>query len=292
MAGNPSQGSQCQLGIDDSTVDANTPGFEFVSFGLKKTDTQVDGNGIRGTRSRHSSRSRIVSRVVNGPIVMNPTPTELDALLPWILGGTTSGGVTAVAETLPTRNVAIKRVRKMATFDGCVIASAVLAITAGQPVQLTLNVEGKDETEANVSGWPAITFHTDNMFVPDDVTLTIDGTEHKFSALTLTLDNMLQTDRFLNDLTRDKITPQDRSVTADLTVPYDDVSDVLYGIAIAGVAASIVLAQGGVTYTIDLANVKAAAVGPEIGGKSEIPLGLQLRSFYDGTNREIKVTKT
>ena len=292
MAGNPSQGSQCQLGIDDSTVDSNTPGFEFVSFGLKRTDTQVDGNGIRGTRSQHSSRSRIVSRVVNGAIVMNPTPTELDALLPWILGGTTSGGVTAVAETLPTRNVAIKRVRKMATFDGCVIASAVLSITAGQPVQLTLNVEGKDETEANVSGWPAITFPTDNMFVPDDVTLTIDGTEHKFSALTLTLDNMLQTDRFLNDLTRDKITPQSRSVTADLTVPYDDVSDVLYGIAIAGVAASLVLAQGGVTYTVDFANVKAAAIGPEISGKNEIPLGLQLRSFFDGTDREITVTKT
>lgn len=292
MSGNPSQGSQCQLGIDDSTVDSNTPGFEFVSFGLRKTDTHADGNGVRGTRSRHSSRSRIVSRAVAGPIVMHPTPTELDLLWPWILGGATSGGVTAVAETLPTRNVAINRVRKMATFDGCKIASAVLAITAGQPLQLTLNIEGKDETEASVGSWPAITFPTDNILVPDDVALTIDGTEHKFSQLSLTIDNMLQTDRFLNDLTRDKITPQDRNVTADLTLPYDDVNDVLYGIDIDGVAGSLVIANGSVTYTIAFANLKAAAIGPEISGKVEIPLGVQLRSYFDGTDREIKVTKT
>ena len=293
MPGTPSQGSQTQLAIDSSAIVGGTPpGFEFLSFGLKRQDTQTDSQGIRGTRSRLSQRTRITQRACSGAIVMNPTPTELDLLWPWILGGSTSGGVTGVGETLSDRYIGIKRVRKMATFSECKVASFVLSGQQGQPIQTTLNVEAQDETEANVASWPSITYPTDNMFVFSDLALTIDSTTHYFSQLTLTIDNVLQADRYLNSLTRDKITPQDRAVTIDLGLPYDDVSDVLYGLDPDGVAASLVMSDGTTTYTFAFGNVKAAAVGPEIAGKSEILLPLQLRCFYDGTDREIKVTKS
>ena len=165
MTGTPSQGLQAQLAIAATTIDNTAPGFEFVRFGLKRTDTHIEGNGIRGTRSRHSSRVKVGQTVVSGPVVMNPSPTEIDLLLPWILGGTTSGGVTAVAETLPTRVVGIKRVRKMATFSGVRVGRAVLEGSQGQPVSLTLDLEGTSETEAAVGNWPTITFPSDNMFV-------------------------------------------------------------------------------------------------------------------------------
>lgn len=292
MTGTPSQGSQAQLAIAATTIDNTAPGFEFVRFGLKRTDTHIEGNGIRGTRSRHSSRVKVGQTVVSGPVVMNPSPTEIDLLLPWILGGTTSGGVTAVAETLPTRVVGIKRVRKMATFSGVRVGRAVLEGSQGQPVSLTLDLEGTSETEAAVGNWPTITFPSDNMFVFAELAMTIDGAVRHFSQFSLTIDNVLQADRFLNSLTRDKIEAQDRIVTLDLALPYDDENEDLYDIPVAGVAASLVLSDGTTTYTIDFANVKAAAVGPEIGGKSEILLPTQFRSYFDGTDREILVTKS
>lgn len=293
MSGTPSRSHAAQLAIDSAALSGTSPGFEFVSCGLKRTDTFVQGEGIRGTRSRHSSRVRLAQKQIGGPIVMNPTPTELDLLWPWILGGTTSSGVTAVAETLPTRNVGVLKVQRMFTYDGCVVSRAVLSGQAGQPVQLTLEVEGTDEVDAAAGSWPAITYPTDNMFVFADLDLTINSVAYYFGQFTLTIDNVVQADRYLNNLTRDKLTPLDRVVTLELQLPYDTINKDLYALAIAGFDAELAMSDGTTTYTFAFANVKAPAVGPDIQSRaSEIGFGLTLQSFFDGTDREIKVTKS
>ena len=82
--GVPSIGHQAALGMGDaSPVDE---GYEFISCDIAKQATHIETEGIRGTRSRISETVVEGTYTVGGSIEMAPTPTDLDNLLPRILG--------------------------------------------------------------------------------------------------------------------------------------------------------------------------------------------------------------
>lgn len=288
----PAQGSQAQLAIDASSPSGTSPTFEFVSSTLKRTDEHAYGRGIRGTRSRHKSRARIVKSRVSGDLTMEPSATEIDLLLPWILGGTTSAGVTALAETIPTRYVEIDKVTKVFTYAGCVCGRATLTANSGTPIQWAMSVDGQSETEGNAGSFQGAALPTDNFFVTSDVVFKWGGTSYNFGSLALEIDNVIDAERFLNSTTRGQIVPQDRAVTINLTQPYTSTNEALYDLAIAGAAVQIVITDGTTTYTIDADNAKVAAVGHDVGGKTEIMQGLTIHLFDGGTDGELKFTKS
>lgn len=294
MTDTPAQGSQSQLAFDASTFDASSEQFEFVSENLRMIQTHVESAGIRGTRSRFEDRVRIASERISGSIVMNPTAAELDLIWPRALGGTTSAGVTALAETLPTFNVMVDRVSKVFTYDSCRVAAMILSGSAGQPITLTLEIEGETETVGNAGTFPSITagIDTGNMFIFSDCTLTLASSARKFSSFTLRLDNVLDTERFNNSITRAEIAAQDRRVTLEVDVPYTSDNTDLYDQAIAGAAGSLAISDGTDTYTFDFGNCKVPAESPVVGGRSEIQLPLRVNCYRDGATNELKVTKT
>lgn len=295
MADTPSIGALAKLAIDVATpFDVSSEAFEFVREDIKLIKTHVESQGIRGTRSRRKERVKIGTEDVRGPIVMNPSVTEIDLLLPRILGGATSGGVTDVADALIEFQVMVDRVAKVHSFTGCSVASAQFRGVKGQPIELTINIEGEDGTIGAAGGFPAITIDTDaTFFIFSEATLTLTGTSRLIEEFTLTIDNGLRADRRFNSINRVNMSALDRRVTLGCTVPYTPDNTDLEDVAIAGGAGILVLTDGSTTYTVDFANVKSETETPSVAGRDEIMLPLQrLTAYADATNSECKFTKT
>ena len=99
--GVPSQGALAKAAYDSVTpIDTGSTGFEFLVFGVKETKEHLQTNGIRGTRSRSKERNVEGLKRVGGPLVINPSPLDLDFFLPRILGSLESADSFTVAETL------------------------------------------------------------------------------------------------------------------------------------------------------------------------------------------------
>lgn len=295
----PAQGALTKVGFDvDSTTvggfDASSRGIEAISCSVRQIETRLHSNGIRGTRSRHHIRNRVVSQRVTGSFVCNPTATELDWLLPYILGGSTVGGVTDVANALSSFSMLVDKGSKRFVYTGCKIGRAVLSGSQGNPVSLTLDIEGVAEAAGSDTAFPAaVPFVTDeSFFVLADCAFTWISVARQFSQFELTLDNMLDADRFHNNLTRAQIVGQDRAVQLTLDVPYTSDNVDAYAVAVAGSAGTLVIADGSDTYTIAFGNLKANNEGPEVDGKTEIRLPLRLDAFATDSASECKFTKT
>lgn len=289
----PARGALSQMAMDASSLGIGSTHMEFLSCGLKGTNTHAYSSGIRGERSRHKSRARIVATDVRGPIVLQPSATEIDFLLPYILGGTTAAGVTDVADTLPEFIVGVDKVSEVFTYSGCRVGRCVIQGNAGQPLTWTLDISAESESAGAAGSFPAITLNTDNFFVFSDLTLTLESSARKFRSFTLTIDNLLDDERRNNALSPTEISAQDRAVQLTVDAPYTSDNTDLHGAAIAGAAGSLVFTDGTDTYTVDFGNCKIPEDGPTVDGKSEIQLPLTVDCLKSGTSdSEIKFTKT
>lgn len=290
----PSMGHLAKLIMGTATPisGGNGQAFEYQSVGLKQVEEQVHSAGVRGSRSRRKERVRTVRKSVSGPIVMHPSATELDWLLPKFLGGTTGGGVTDIADTLPEVYIQLDRVAKVHEYVKCVCGQAVIQGASGQPIVLTTEWEGETETETNAGTLPSLTLPTDGMFVFSDITLTLEGNARTVDDFTLTINNMLLTDLYRNSLSRVEIPPSGREVTLAVTLPYDTDNTDLYNAAIAGAAGILAMNDGNDTYTVNIANCKIPSNAPDVPAEGEIPLSILANCFADGSNSECKWTKT
>lgn len=290
----PARSALAQLCMDAAApIDVSSEPFYFVSSGIRKRNTHAYSTGITGSRSRRSHRARIVQTYVGGPLILEPSPTEIDLMLPRILGGTTGGGVTDVADTLPEFLIAIDKVTKVMTYSGCRVARAVIQGSQNQAMRWSLDIEAETQSTGNAGTFPALTLPTDNFFVFSDLTLTLESVSRKFRDFTLTIDNLLDADRWHNSLTRAEIAAQDRLVQLSVNLPYTSDNEDLFDAAIAGAAGQLVMTDGTTTYTIDIANAKVPTEGPEVPGRGqEIRMPLVVDCFHDGTDSECKWTKS
>ena len=291
--GTPAQGALAKLAMDSVLpFDTSSEPFEFLSESVRMVQSHVNTQGVRGTRSRFAHRTRIASEQITGSITMQPSVAEIDRLLPRILGGATAGGITALAETVPEFQLMVDRITKVFTYAGCRIGRCVISGSAGQPIQFVLDIEGETESVGNAGTFPAITIDTQQMFVFSDLALTLDGTAREVQSFALTIDNMLQSDRYMNSVTRSEIPAMDRAISLECVVPYTTDEDDLYDLAVAGIDGSLVLADGTTTYTVDFGNLKAPANSPVVTGKTEITLSLAFDVYKTGTTNEVIFTKT
>ena len=284
------QSYAAQLGISASGPVSDR--FEVVSASLQKTSQLVQSEGARGSRSRYKFRVRKQLERCSGNLVMEPSVTEIDKILPWFTGGTTTLGVTDVGNTLATRVVSIDRVTKVSTYAGCVVSRCTIEGNRGAAVRWTLDVEGTTETEGAAGSFPSLSLDTDNFFVFSDCSFSLGGTTRKPESFRLVVDNVLDTERFLNSLTREEIPSKDRRVTLEATFPYNSDHSDLYDVAIAGIAGSLVITDGSTTYTIAMANIKTGAQPREIPVRDEIKLVCNFQAFADASASEFKVTKS
>ncbi len=286
-----SQGSQTQLAMDTALpFDGSSEAYEFLSENLQKVQEHVNTGGLRGTRSHQAERIRPGNERIGGPIVMNPTPEELDNLFPRILGAVESSSDNfQLAETIPAFEIMIDRVAKVFTYSTCVVSRAVFSATQGQPLNLSLEIEAGSEAVSAAGGFPAITPSNTAPYIIGDGVLTIGGIGYTFSQVTLTIDNVVDADRFLNSTTRLEIPATDRIITLSATLPYTSTEVGLYDLAIGGLGASLAWTNGGYSTTFTFPRLQIPAESPVVGGKGEIPLVINTVARQEGTNNELEV---
>lgn len=272
--------------------DTSSIPIELVSSTLKQTASLIQSDGIRGTRSRYGDRVAQGQKSVAGDLVMNPTPVELDTLLPYILGAAESTDVFAVADTLPSFFVMLDRVQKLHTYAGLVVSRAVFDFTANQLVRLTLSLVGTTETEANAGGFPSLTIDTGEAYVMHQGVLTYDSVAREFNSARLTIDNSPLV-LFRNNQEASAITPGDRIVTLDVELPYDSANQDIYTEQEAGTWANgtLVLTNGNQSLTFTLNSLRAEPGTSDIQARGqELVMPLSFRAYMTGSTREISVT--
>lgn len=289
----PSMVWATQAALDSALpFDTSSIPLEFLSSTLKQTASLIQSEGIRGTRSRNGARVKQGQKTVAGDIAMNPTPVELDTLLPYILGANESTDVFAVADTLPSFYLMLDRVAKLHTYAGLVVARAVFEFTAQQLVKLTLSLVGTTETEANAGGFPSLTINSGEAYVLHQGVLTLQGSTRQFNNARLTIDNAPLV-LFRNAQEAAAITPSDRIVTLDVEVPYDTTNADIYTNEEAGTFASgsLVMTNGNQSLTFTLNSLRSEPGTPDVQSRNgELVLPLSFRAYMTSSTREISVT--
>lgn len=265
-----------------SGVGTNTVRVNLDSSTLRAQHQLIRAQGNRGRRSRDLSRVRTGNRRVTGNVVSTPSDTELDYWLPWAMGGS----LTEIGNTLAKRYIGFDKVAEMFTYSGCVVSRLNLSAQVGQPVVLTADIEGTDE--ADLATWPAddpgLDVAGESFFILSDLTLTVAGTARQVPGFSLTLDNFLDSERFMNAATREHIPSQDCQISLEVEMPYNADNTGLYTITDEGVAGSMALSDGTDTYTITFGKLVAEQDGASVEERQEIRLPLTLEALRDGVN--------
>lgn len=297
MADTPSIGSLAKLAMDTILpFDTSSTPFEFIREDLVSSKTHIESNGIRGTRSRFSKRVKVAAEDISGSILMNPSVTEIDSLMPKVMGsGSTFGTPSTGVEVLPTFQIMIDRIANTHTYVECVVSSCTIRGVKGQPLEFTLNIEA--ETSVSGETFPAITIDSDaSFFIFSECALTLAGSSRLIEEFTLTIDNVVRTDRRFNSLTRVNMPALDRIVSLGCTVPYTPDNAALEDQAVAGAAGSLVLTDtesSPTTYTFTFANVKSESEHPSVTGREEISLPLQrMRCYATASAKEMTFAKS
>lgn len=284
-------GTLGQLGIDDSG--AATIRFNYESEALVANEEFVDGNGIRGTRSRFIDRLRGGLIRVGGPIVLQPNAVELSNLLEWICGASPSGSGTvtyALSDTLPSRDVTIDRVVKVHTFTGCKVDKATFEATEGRPLKVTLDLIGQTETIGNAGTFPTLSIDTaTGPFMMQDLVLTLNSLAVTCKTYKLVIDNMIDKERYFNSRTLSTVETLDRVVTLETMVPYGD-WQALYNVGPAGFAASAVFTNGGAAFSMSMVKVAMPRQLNGTEGRKEIMLPLTGNAWKSGSTMEVVTT--
>jgi len=281
-----SQGFKSQLGID--TVSPVTRGYEFESCQITKAGTIIDSSGIRGSRSHHSERTREGNYTISGLIELYPSPADLSHLLPLVLGGTPEGTTYPLADSLAAFYVTVDKVAQVFAYAGCKVNKATFSGAQGQPMKLALEITGQTETTGAAGSFPTVTLDNSAPLIFSDTTLTLVGAARQVKQWTVTIDNSLEV-RFANSTNATAITAKDRQVTLQCQNPFTSAEIDLYGQALGGAAASLVLANGGSSLAFNFATLQFPDHGPVVPGREEITLSLNGVARKQGATDELSV---
>lgn len=247
------------------------------STSLRGQHQLISAHGNRGRRGRDLSRVRRGNRRGLGNVVSTPSDTELDFILPMAMGG----ALTDIGNTLPKFFVGVDKVADMFKYTGVVVSRLNLSAQIGQPVVMTIDLEATDEED--LATWPetdpGLDVSGEGFFILSDLVLTIGGTAREVPGFSLTIDNMLDTERFMNAKTREHIPSQDCMITLEIQVPYNSDNTDLYTIADAGVAGSLVLNNTVDIYTMTFGRLVAEQEGPSVETRQELQLPLTLEAL-------------
>lgn len=264
MAG--AYGTLFQVGIGASDP-VDLP-LECTQESIALRENFIDTSGMRGTRAHASERVRRGTRNVSGTLTLTPTPLELDYLLPWIAGGTKSGNIIALAETVPNRYITIDRDEKVVTYSECKVDSASFRASVGGPLEVVVSILGKDETIANAGTFPAIsTDITGGPYVLSDLALTIASTTYQCTSIEVVHNNAIEQQYFNSEtVTRSQAT--DRVIGCTITLPYGDAL-ALHGSALAGVAVVATFTNSTRSFQMSMAAVQAPRNSAVNNGRGE-----------------------
>jgi hypothetical protein len=221
---------------------------------------------------------------------------ELSQLLPWIMYGTPSGTAPVtypLADLAPQpRFVTIDRGPKVATYSGCQVNRATIRGSQGEPLDITLDVIGQDETLAASGSFPALTLDTTTgPFIFTDLSLSINAATYNARDVEIIIDNVIDAGRFFNSQTLVSAIAMDRHVSFTCHLPYGDASAV-YGLGQGGTAVTATFTGGGTSVlTLNMGKVAFPRKSPSYAaGRAEEMIPMQGIAYAQGATRELVTT--
>lgn len=290
-----SQGAQSALYVEPGaaahTFDSSSERYEILSESLVKRGTIIDTNGIRGTRSHASARTRAGIYEVGGTIVMPVSPLMLDLWLPRILGANESTDTFALAETLQPFGVLVNRVGGLFEYTDCYVGRATFRGQQGSGITLELDIRGATEVTGTAAPSVALSHASNNApYQFYEAVFNLFGGARVTTEWELVIDNMLDV-RFANSQSATNIQPSDRIITQRTRHPFTSTEmSALYGLAAAGATGSTVITMGGMSTTFTFAILQSPDNSPSIQGKTEIPLAIECVARETSGTKELVVT--
>ncbi len=299
-----SMGHQTKLATISESTYGTPPGavnepFVFVSESIMKRGVIVERSGLRGTRSHVANDTRVGPYTVGGMLVLEPTAGDLAIWLPRILGGTPSGSPPTypLAETLPSFTMAIDRVAKVFTYAGCKVNRAVLSGTQGGLLRLALDVVAQSETVGAAGSFPSLSPSVTQPYIFSDLALTLAATSREVRQFSLTIDNALVTDRFMNSVTIVNAPEGDRTIALNTMHAWAPANTDLYAQALAGAAGALTLTNAlggsppaGYQTIFNFATLQSPDRSPSVAGRQEVFLNLEMLARKVGGTAELEVT--
>lgn len=257
----------------------------------------VDGNAINGVLDHNIELMRDGAKRVRGPVNMIPNAYEFQQLLQWILGGTPSGSGTVTypltqTNNLPEKFVSVDRVIKVFNYTGAKVNRATFRATQNGPLELSLDLIGKTTASEGAAGsFPSLTLNIANgPFLFRDLAMTVAGTTVKAKEISLTIDNMLNADRFFNQQTLESIDQEDRRITLETSLPYGDYHALKAGFTAAGTAVVATFTNGGAALSFSMVKVAIPYTDPGTPGKTELMLPVSGDACSSGTTAALVTT--
>ena len=268
--------------------------FEFKGETIRMVQEHAGGGGNRGTRSQHGGRNRVVSERVTGGWTMEPTPTELQSILEIALGLAPVGNVYGLDELLPKFGLLVDKVASRYLYNGCLVNK--ITFSAQQKSNLTCAIEIEGDTElpepAAFSTFNVPQIVDEQPYILADSTLVLDGREVSFKSFTITVDNVLDVDRFLNSLGRECIPATDRVVTASFEIPFTEANTVLHDLPAIGIPGTLSFGRGTSSTVFNFPRLQVPADTPAGSSRGdELMLDLEFQARYDvNPNDEMTIT--
>jgi len=288
----PVLGYASQLGVDSQNP--VTKRFDFLSEDFVLAEVIADLNGLRGTRDRAKERTRAGTRVARGNIVMEPTAVEWSNLLQWILGGTPTGSGTVtypIADALSAYTIQIDRVAKVYTYATAYVNRATISGRYGEPLRLEIEAVGEDESVGNAGSFPSLALDIANSpFMFFDLVLAVGGTDYQPREWSITIDNVLDTSRYLNSQTLTAIAPLDRHITTTFSLPYGDAVAVYDSGEPTGVSYVATFTNGNAVLTFTAGKIVFPRNSPNVPGRVEIFLPVHGELFKSSSTASLSVS--
>lgn len=269
--------------------------LEFLSHDIKETIELEQDDGLRGTRTRAAERMALGNVKIAGSVTFEPTPAELQALMPFILGTAGSSGTYAEAETLPDLYMMIDQVVEVNTY----LLRVNKASFSGQPgkkIKLKLDVVGKTMTQAAAGSFPATVPAIDlsarpYMFWDSGSGITIAGTVYSFDKFELDIDNKIEPTYMQGQYATD-LEPTDRVITLSIQTKYTSTETVLFTAIRAGTpqSASIAFTNGSNSLGFTFGKLIGTPESVTVSSRQHLRLPLKYQAYGISTTKELVVT--
>lgn len=276
----------------DGTFDSGSFRPDFKTCGIKQKVGLIGSPGMRGERVRHGAKIVQGEISVGGPLVLEPTPAELDFFLPYIMGAVEATDVFAMGDTFTALYALIDRKQKVHKYTGLVVDKATFRFRRNQPVELTIDWIGKTESQQNAGSFSAAAIDTQESYLMRQAVLTLQALTVEFEEAELSISNFMDA-KFRNSQTATAIDATDSSVQLRVTVPYNTTNLAIYTneVAASWAGGSIVLTNGARSCTFTLNSLRSQPEAPDVPERNrEGMLILPFEAFKTSSTKPLSIT--
>lgn len=284
----------CAQGFD-AQISFNGQAFEFYNV-REFTMRELVDNGrqaIRGILDHVAERVTLGRLIVGFEADIDPSPSELDVLLPLMSFSESPTDTFTIGDTYSTFTSIIDRVTKVHTYTNCKFGRVILSGQRGSmPIKMRVQVLGTGFSEGDAGSFSATAIDTDFVYAFHEGTLTLRSSSRAFDRFQLVMDPHLQV-QWNNSTTATEICPTDREIILAVNTPYTSSESALFTTPLSsatGAAGTLAFSRGNKSTSIAFANLKEIARPPNIPGKTEIRLPITMRAYKSGSTAAVIVT--